>query len=45
MHHCHEAHESTGRTPQQVEDPILDNHVVLAVDGTFGQLEAVGALQ
>src|SRR3954470_829229 len=43
--HCHEAHQPAGRTPQQIADPILDDHLVLAVDGTWGLLEVPGGLQ
>jgi hypothetical protein len=45
MNHRHEAHKSTGRAPLQVEDPIPDDHLVLAVDGTFALLEALGVFQ
>src|SRR3954465_10772966 len=43
--HCHEAHQPAGRTPQQIADPILDDHLVLAVDGTWSLLEVPGGLQ
>src|SRR4051812_3376825 len=43
--HCHEAHHPAGRTPQQIADPILDDHLVLAVDGTWSLLEVPGGLQ
>ncbi len=45
MDHRHEAHEPAGRAPQQVTDLILDDHLALAVDGTFGLLAALGILQ
>ena len=40
--HGDEAHQSAGGTPQQVADPILDDHLVLAVDGAWGWLEVPG---
>ena len=44
MDHGDEAHQATCGTPQQVADPILDDHLVLAVDG-LGVLEALGVIQ
>ncbi len=45
MDHGDEAHQPTGGTPQQVADPILDDHLVPAVDGAWGWLEVPGGLQ
>jgi hypothetical protein len=45
MHHRDEPHHPAGWAPQQVVDPILDDHLVLAVDGAFGLLERLGVLQ
>ena len=42
MDHRDEAHEPAGRAPQQVAYLILDDHLALAVDGTFGLLEGPG---
>ena len=39
-----EAHQPAGGTPQQVADPILDDHLALAVDGAWGWLEVAGGL-
>ena len=44
MYHGDEAHQPAGGTPQQVADPILDDHLVLAVDGAWGWLEVAGGL-
>ena len=44
MDHGDEAHQPAGGTPQQVADPILDDHLVLAVDGAWGWLEVAGGL-
>src|ERR1700721_3779476 len=45
MDHGHEAPDPPGRAPQQVTDLILDDHLAVAVDGTFGLLAALGVLQ
>ena len=45
MDHRDEAHEPTGRAPQQVAYLILHDHLALAVDGTFGLFAALGVLQ
>src|ERR1700732_4438768 len=44
MAHGDEAHQPAGGTPQQVADPILDDRLVLAVDGAWGWLEGAGGL-
>ena len=45
MDHGDEAHQATCWTPQQVADPILDDHLVLAVDEYGGVLEALQVVQ
>jgi hypothetical protein len=40
-----EADQAAGGTPEQVADAILDDHLVLAVDGAWGVLEVLGVLQ
>ena len=45
MDHRDEAHEPAGRAPQQVAYLILDDHLALAIDGTFGLFAALGVLQ
>src|SRR3974377_1355242 len=45
MHHRDEPHHPAGWAPQQVVDPILDDHLDLAVDGAFGLLERLGVLR
>ena len=44
MDHGDEAHQPAGGTPQQVADPILDDHLALAVDRAWGWLEVAGGL-
>ena len=44
MDHGDEAHQPAGVTPQQVADPILYDHLLLAVDGAWGWLEVAGGL-
>ena len=36
MDHGDEAHQPAGGTPQRVADPILDDHLALAVDRAWG---------
>ena len=45
MAHRDEAYQAACGAPQQVADPILDDHLALAVDRAWGLLEGVGVLQ
>jgi len=40
-----EAHEAAGRKPQQIEDPILDRDVVLAIDGARDRVHGFGIVE
>jgi hypothetical protein len=45
MDHRDEAHKPAGRAPQQVAYLIVDDHLALAVDGTFGVFASLGVSQ